>query len=330
MVLAMVCKITFAATESRPELILRNVNAVHIESGWKRLTDTAEITLPRKAIYLEQGKTTVSFYEVKEYFKRGDAVIIELGYNGNYVTEFTGYITHVSADIPIKIKLEDEMYQLKKLPVNISFKTTSLQKLLKEIIPGYEVDALEVELGSLRFAKTTVAKVLEFLKDEYSLFSYMDGKKLVCGKIYADDSDSETVELHLEKNVVNNDLNYKDKEDVLIRINAVSTLKNGDKIEVTVGDETGEERQLSYYGIEIEAELTKLANEDLKKYKVDGFTGSVKAFGIPFFKHGMKVNLTSDLYPDRNGLYYVEETIVDFNDTPNYRRKGQLGDKVTT
>jgi extradiol dioxygenase family protein len=158
----------------------------------------------------------------------------------------------------------------------------------------------------------------------------MDGKKLVCGKIYADDSDSETVELHLEKNVVNNDLNYKDKEDVLIRINAVSTLKNGDKIEVTVGDETGEERQLSYYGIEIEAELTKLANEDLKKYKVDGFTGSVKAFGIPFFKHGMKVNLESDLYPDRNGLYYVEETIVDFNDTPNYRRKGQLGDKVTT
>jgi hypothetical protein len=326
----MVCKITFAATETRKELVLRNVNAVHIESSWKRLTDSAEITLPRKAIYLEQGKTKVNFYKVKELFKRGDAVTIELGYNGNYVTEFTGYITHVSADIPIKIKLEDEMYQLKKLPVNISLQTSSLSNLLKKIIPGYEVDALEVELGALRFAKTTVAKVLEYLQDEYSLFSYMDGKKLVCGKIYADDSEAETVDLHLEKNVVNNDLNYKDKEDVLIRINAVSTLKNGDKIEVTVGDETGEERQLSYYGIEIEAELTKLANEDLKKYKVDGFTGSVKAFGIPFFKHGMKVNLTSDLYPDRNGLYYVEETIVDFNDTPSYRRKGQLGDKVTT
>mgnify|MGYP006086885147 CR=1 FL=1 len=207
----MVCKITFAATESRPELILRNVNAVHIESGWKRLTDTAEITLPRKAIYLEQGKTTVSFYEVKEYFKRGDAVIIELGYNGNYVTEFTGYITHVSADIPIKIKLEDEMYQLKKLPVNISFKTTSLQKLLKEIIPGYEVDALEVELGSLRFAKTTVAKVLEFLKDEYSLFSYMDGKKLVSGKIFNAGYENQSVNhlANLVKKVVGDDVKIK-------------------------------------------------------------------------------------------------------------------------
>jgi hypothetical protein len=324
------CRITFPERGNRKELILKSINSVHIESGWKRLTDIATIVLPRKAIYLEEGKKNLKLSEVKELFKKGDPCTIELGYNGNYQKEFEGYITHVSADIPIKIKLEDEMYQLKKLPVNVSFQKTSLANLLKKIVPGYEVDALEVELGSLRFAKTTVAKVLEFLKDDYSLFSYMDGKKLVVGKIYADNSDEEPVKLHLEKNVVNNDLNYKDKEDVLIRINAVSTLKNGDKIEVTVGDETGEERQLSYYGIEIEAELTKLANEDLKKYKVDGFTGSVKAFGIPFFKHGTKIDLTSDLYPDRNGIYYVEETIIDFNDTPEYRRKGQLGDKVTT
>lgn len=328
MVVAMVCKITFLATENRPELILRNINAVHIESGWKRLTDTAEITLPRKAIYLEQGKTRVNFYEIKEYFRKGDPVIIELGYNGKYVKEFEGYITHISADIPLKIKLEDEMYQLKKLPINISLPKTSLQSLLNKIIPGYEIDALEVELGSLKFAKTTVAKVLEYLKDEYSLYSYMDGKKLIVGKVYADDSDLEPVNLHLEKNVVNNDLNYKNKEDVLIRINAVSTLSNGTKIEVTIGDETGEERQLTYYGIELKAELTKLAKEDLKKYKVDGFTGSLTAFGIPFFKHGMKVNLDSGLYPDRKGLYYVEETIIDYNDA-GYRRKGQLGEKVT-
>lgn len=324
----MICQITFAQTENRPELVLRNIKSVHIESSWKRLTDTAELTLPRKAIYLEQGKTRVNFFEVKELFRKGDPVLIELGYNGRLVKEFEGYITHVSADIPIVIKMEDEMYQLKKLPVNISLPKTSLSNLLKKIIPGYEIDALEVELGALKFAKTTVAKVLEFLQDEYSLFSYMEGKKLICGKIYADNSDQEPVNLHLEKNVVNNDLNYKDKEDVLIRINAVSTLSNGTKIEVTVGDETGEERQLTYYGIELRAELTKLANEDLKKYKVDGFSGSIKTFGVPVVKHGMKVNLKSDLYPDRNGVYYVEETIIDFDDTPQYRRKIQLGEKA--
>lgn len=322
MVLAMVSKITFPATEYREELILKKINAVRIESGWKMLTDTATITFARNVPYFNRHK-------VKETFRKGDPVKIELGYNGNYVTEFEGYISHVSADIPIVIKCEDEMYQLKKLPVNISLPATSLKKLLQTILPGYEIDALEVEIGPQRFPKTTVAKVLEKLKDDYSLYSYMKGKQLVCGKIYADDSALAPIKLHLEKNVVNNDLNYKNKEDVLIRINAVSTLKNGDKIEVKVGDESGEERQLSYYGIEIKAELTKLANEDLKKYKVDGFTGSVTCYGIPHIKHGNKVAVKSDLYPDRDGTYYVEETVIDFNDSPEYRRKIQLGDKVT-
>ena len=114
------CRITLPATDNRGELILKKIQSVRIESSWKRLTDTAEITLPRKAIHLDQGKVKVSFKQVKEWFRRGDPVLIELGYNGNYEIEFAGYITHVSADIPIKIKLEDEMYQLKKLPVHIS------------------------------------------------------------------------------------------------------------------------------------------------------------------------------------------------------------------
>jgi len=317
----MVAKITFAETDLRKEIIIRKMNSVHIETGWKRLTDTAEIIIARNVTYFDKHK-------VRETFKKGDPVKIELGYNGNYVTEFEGYISHVSADIPIVIKCEDEMYLLKKVPVNVSLANASLEELLVTILPGYDIDALEVEIGAQRHPKTTVAKVLEYLKDEYSLFTYMKGKQLVCGKVYADDSDQEPIKLHLEKNVLNNDLNYKNKEDVLIRINAVSTLKNGDKIEVTIGDETGEERQLTYYGIEIEAELTKLANEDLKKYKVDGFTGAVTCYGIPVINHGNKIELISDLYPDRNGLYYTEETIIDFLDTAEFRRKIQLGDKV--
>lgn len=329
MVLAIVVKITFPATDTRSELVLKKIESVHIESSWKRLTDTAEITLPRKAIYFESGKRRVTFYEVKETFKKGDPVLIELGYNGVFTKEFSGYITHVSADVPIRIKCEDEMYQLKKIPVNLSIKKTSLQELLEKIIPGYEVDALEVEIGTQRFAKTTVAKVLEYLKDEYSLYSYMKGEKLVCGKVYADDTNGVPIKLNLEKNVVNNDLNYKSKEDVIIRINAVSTLSNGSKIEVIVGDENGEERQLSYYGIELKAELLKLAKEDLKKYKVDGFTGAIKCYGIPVIHHGNKVELTSNQYPDRTGLYYVEETIIDVDKDSGYRRNVKLGDKVT-
>lgn len=317
----MVSKITFSAIRDRNEIVIKKMNAAHVESSWKRLTDTAEITLPRNVSYFNKHK-------IGEVFKKGDPVKIELGYNGNYVTEFEGYVSKVSADIPIIIKCEDEMYNLKKRPVNVSLQNTTLPKLLKTILPGVKIDALDVEIGSHRFPKTTVAQVLEYFKDEYSLYSYFQNGVLYCGKVY-EGSPSEAVKLHLEKNVVNQDLNYKNKEDVQIVITAVSTLPNGNKIEVSVGDEEGEQRQLSYYGITLEAELTRLANEDLKKYKVDGFTGTVTTFGIPIITHGMKVTLNSELYPDRSGVYYVQEVIVDYTPNAEYRRQIVLGDKVT-
>jgi len=318
----MVAKITFPRTDNREQIVIKKVTSVHIESGWKRLTDTATITIARNVPYFDK-------YKVKEVFKKGDTVSIELGYNGQFYKEFEGYVTEVSADIPIVIKCEDEMYQLKKIPVNVSIEHASLEELLLTILPGYDLDVLNVELGSVRFPKTTVAKVLEYLKDEFSLYSYMKGKQLVCGKVYADDSALLPIKLHLEKNVVNNDLNYRNKEDVLIKIIAISMQTYGDKLQVEVGDKYGLEKKLQYpMNITVKAELTKAAERDLKKFKIDGFAGSITAYGIPVINHGNKVDLVSDLYPDRNGLYYVEEKVIDFDEN-GFRRKVQFGDKVT-
>jgi hypothetical protein len=321
MTLAMIAKITFAATETRGAVVLKKPTAVTIEKSWQQLTDIATITMPRNVTDFEKRK-------VGELFKREDPVKIELGYNGIYITEFEGYISRVSADIPIKIECEDEMRIISKIPINASLQKTSLANLFKKLLPSYEVDALEVEIGNVRFSKTNMGEVLKFLKEDYSLYSYMKGKKLVCGKIYTDDSDVQPVTLHLEKNVVNNSLNYKQANDIRIRINAVSTLANGTKLEVVVGDEEGDERQLTYYGIEVVAELEKLANEDLRKYKVAGFDGSVSTFGIPFIEHGYKVRLLSNQYPDREGTYYVERVKVTFDESPQYRRTIELGEKA--
>ena len=322
MTLAMVAKITFAKAHGRAEIVVRKPNAVKIDSSWKMLTDTASIILPRNVSYFDK-------HQIRDVFKNGDPVLIELGYNGNYVKEFSGYITRVSAGIPIVIECEDEMYKLKRIPVNISLRKTTLPKLLKQIVPGYEINALEIEMGAQRFSNVTVSAVLEYLKQDYALYSYMKNGVLLVGKIYQDDSNDDNIELHLEKNVVDNALNYKNEEDVIIKIKAISTLFTGDKIEVTVGDDDGEIRQLSYYGIKLKEELKKLAEADLKKYKVDGYDGSVETFGIPFIKHGDKINLKSDLYPDRSGLYYVEKVQTIFDDSPQYHRTVTLGEKVT-
>lgn len=322
MTLALNAEVIFQKTDHRPGVVLYRVSEITVDSSWKQLTDRATLTFPRKLKYFDT-------YKVRDVFRIGDPVQIKFGYNGVLNAEFSGYITDVSADIPVKIKLEDEMWKLKQIPVNFSAANIDLKKLLTKICPGYSIDALEgVQLGGVRFSNTTVAKVLEKLKNDWGLYSYMKGKQLVCGKYYVDDSHADKLRFHLEKNCVSNSLNYRRKEDVLISITAVSTLPNGEKIEVKgIGDKNGRQQTLTFYNIEVKAELERLAKIEYKKQKKDGFDGEFVGFGIPIVRHGLKVELTSELYNDRDGVYYVDGVHKTFG-RGGIRQSVQLGDKV--
>lgn len=322
MIWTMQCKIVFASNERRREIKLFKVSAIEVESTWKEMTSRGSITIPRKVGYFDRHK-------VRDTFRRGDQVSVWFGYDDTLVQEFEGYISEVSADIPIVIKMEDEMFKVKKLPVNFSHPNISLDKLLKTIAPGYEIDCLQgVQLGAVKLSKTTVGPVLEKLQSDWGLYTYMRGKTIVCGKYYADDTAENTANFHLERNCVSTSLNYQKKEDISLKIKVVSTLRNGTKIEVdNIGDKEGNERQLTFYNIEVKAELQRLGKLEYEKYKQDRFDGSFEAFGIPSVKHGMKVSLKSTLYEDRTGVYYIEKVAKKF-DMNGIRQEITLGDKV--
>jgi hypothetical protein len=326
MTLAMTCTIAFSKNNRREAIILTRVTEITIESSWKLLTATAEIVLPRKVKFFDKNN-------VRDTFRNGDFVTIAFGYDGKNVEEFRGYITEVSADIPIKIKLQDEMWRLKQLPVNFSAPNISLKDLLTKIAPGYKIDALEgVNIGSVRYPKTTIAAVLEKLQqDPWKLNTYfktINGQNvLVCGKYYADDSNVEKVNFDLERNCVGNSLNYVRADDLKILIKGVSTLTNGTKIEAEFGDKDGQLRQLAHYN-KTKKELEVLVKMDYQKSKQDKFDGSFTAFGIPSVKHGQKANLTSTLYKDRNGTYYVEGVTKTFG-TGGIRQVIKLDQKTT-
>lgn len=320
MTLAMVSKIVFPETATHGEIIIRKCNAVKIESSWETLTDTAVIILPRNVRDFDK-------LNVKTIFKNGDPVEIYLGYDEELILEFTGFISEVSADIPIKIKCDDYMYLLKKHDVNISMRSTKLEDLIKSIIPsGIEYDVADINIGTKRFPKTTAAKILEELQGK-NIYSYFKGKKLIVGKIYSDDA-SEPVVFNFSQNVVDNALQYKNKEDVIIKIIATSTLPKGKKIKAEFGDEFGQEQHLSYYNIQLQAELLKLAMADYDKYKVEGFKGNITVFGIPSVTHGMKAQIISYQYPDRKGLYFIKKVTKEFDDSPKYRQIIDLDKKA--
>lgn len=316
----MISNIVFPANDRRSEIVLNRINAASVTSSWELQTDTAEIILPRNIVNYDKNK-------INDIFRVGDEVIISLGANQDINQEFSGYITSpISANIPIKIKCQDEMWKLKQLPVNVSMKATTIPKLLNKICPGYSIDALEVELGTVRFSKTTVSEVLQSLKDDFGLYSYFDNGTLVVGKIYQDNTNE--IDIHIEQQVLKNDLEYQNKEDVKVKLRAVSVSSKGEKTEVSIGEDGGTEIQLSYYDVSSEAELRKLAEVDLEKYNQAGFKGSIEVVGNVEVKHGDKVNLTSSIYPERNGKYYIDEVKTIFSDTPKFRKVLKIGRKV--
>lgn len=313
-------RLVFPSTQNRESITVQRVSSVEIESSWKLLTDRAVVVLPRNT-------TDFNKLNIKDLFRVGDKCEVWLGYNGDLVKEFEGYITRVFADVPFRIELEDEMWKLKQVAVNVSMKAATLPQLLNQILPSYSIDALDVSLGTVRFPNTTVAQVLKKLQEDFGLYAYMKGTQLVCGKVYYDDAES--VDFGLEQNVVETNLKYQRAEDIKIKIRAVSTLSNGEKLTVEVGDADGELRQLSYYNITSESELKKLAELDLIKYRKDGYEGSITAFGVPYVAHGYKANITSSQYAERDGQYYVERVTKRFNDSPEYRQIIELGEEVS-
>jgi hypothetical protein len=294
--------IEFPANERRGKKAMRRITGCVIEQGWDLLTDRAELTLPRNIReFNEDGG-------VKGLFKRGDKVIINLGVDGNNEQEFIGYLSSVGADIPVRFECEDSMYLLKRHPVNLTY-TGNLSGLLQKILPsGMEYEASNIKLERLRFPKTTASKVLEWLKDNYGIYSYFVGEKLISGKIYLDNA--ERVKLDFSVNIkLNSDLKYVRADEMKLKVTVKSIRPDSSNVSVTVGDSDGEESSFEYWGNHTEEECREIAILNLERLKVDGYSGTLRTWGIPRITHGTILEINHPLYPERNGDHYADRVV---------------------
>ena len=114
--------------------------SIHIESSVQVLANNAKVELPRefRNAVDEVGKSiNIAGKSILDFMKRGDAIKIEFGYDGNLQTEFEGYITRVGAETPLLLECEDEMFQLKKAPrVSKFIKSEKLIDILKAVLPA--------------------------------------------------------------------------------------------------------------------------------------------------------------------------------------------------
>lgn len=324
-------EIRFPKTDKRDEVIIRKASSIKIETSWKMICRKAEIILPRNVKDFDRQK-------VKEVFRKGDKVEINLGYDGWYLPEFTGYIDQVSADYPITIKLEDEMWRLKQLKVNFAHPNIKLKDFIQQIVKDYPIDIdAEVMLGAVRFSQVSFGEVLNKLQQDFSLYSFIRNGKLTIGKPYSD-VQVEVPVFDLERNCISNDLNYLSKEDRLIKIvgksmqvvaKAVKAKAQNKKLEFEFGDENATDTLNWVFNVNTLEDLQKAVKKMYNDRKKDGFDGSFTTFGIPSVQHGQKVELTSAMYPDRGGVYYVDSVRKSITSDGGYKQEIELGQALT-
>src|SRR6478609_6474737 len=158
------------------------VNYVEVVSSRENLTDTAKIVLPNNIRPKVDGEVS---YEItagdQSIWKRGDEVLINLGYDDNNAQIFKGRITGISPKKPLEFMCEDEMYTLKQQGVKYSTQSANLKSLMAAIVPaGISVVTEDITLGKFVVTNASVAEVLDYLRKKFGLSSYF----LPTGELY--------------------------------------------------------------------------------------------------------------------------------------------------
>lgn len=289
------------------------LNFALVNQSWKELAQTAMLRLPNIKRLLEKE------------IKVGNEVVIRLGYNDNLVEEFRGYVSVITPGTPMEFECMDEMWQLKQRSVTKAWRSTTVKEVLQYLVPDAALEVPDINLQPFRLDKVTVFEALKKLKEEYSLVIYFREGVLFCGLAYQEDPGEVNYNLSGRKaNCMVGDLTFRKKEDVKIKVRAISIMSNNTKKEVELGDADGEIRTLHFYNLS-ETELRRQAEEKINLLKFDGYRGSLIGFGLPHAKFGMTANIMDYNYPERKGIYFIDAVKTTYSVSAGYRRVVTLG-----
>lgn len=317
--------------ESKVEIgsyIFNQVNEIEITKSVEELSDTAVIKLPTRFKVRQNGEQKFT----EDAIKVGDKVTITLGYEGKYSgVEFTGFVKKISPKIPLEIHCEDALWVLRRKNITRSWEKTTMKEILTEVVKGTPVQLADnipsVNLDKWIIKNANGAQVLESLKKDLLMTAFInDEGKLYCG-LQQLTNVGQTVVYDLNYNLVENNLEFKSKEERKIKIKYTYIDKENKRKSIEVGDPDGEQREYNTSVISDLSKLEEMAKAELEKLKYDGFEGDVTSFLIPYATRGMKAKLLDNEHPNREGNYFIKKVVTTFG-TGGARRKITIGNKL--
>lgn len=313
------------------DYIFNAVHGVEITKSVEELSDTAVIKLPTRFKIRQNGQQLYT----EEAIKVGDKVVITLAYEGIYSgVEFRGYVKKVSPKIPIEIHCEDAIWLLRRKNISKVWAKTSVREIVQEVIKGTLLKMSrfmqnqDIPLNKWIIRNANGAQVLESLRKDVAQTVFIDDEDKLYVGLQQLTNIGETVVYDLNYNLVENNLEFKSKDDrrIKIKYNYMNPTTNK-KESIEIGDPDGEQREYTTSVISDPKQLEKLAEAELKKMKYDGFDGDVVSFLVPYATRGMKAKLIDEEHPNREGNYFIKKVVTTF-DTGGARRKVTLGSRL--
>jgi hypothetical protein len=186
-----------------------------------------------------------------------------------------------------------------------------------------------IEFGEVIIqGETTVAKVLDYLKQNYPFNAFFDDDKLVAIMITSQLEGRKEIKFKKGFNTISDSLKYTLAEDIHIQVVAKSILPDNTKLESKKGEDGGEVRTFYAPEYKTQKELDVYAENMLKTYKVDRMSGDFTAFGIPFVKKGDSVLLFDDDNEERNNKKFIADAVKYSFGLNGYRQTITLGDEI--
>lgn len=321
------CNITFVFKNGARIVQIPFCNNVDIVSSVNNFTDTAKITLPRKI--------TADGDLLHNKVKKGDRVVIQLGYDDDLKTVFTGYIRTIEKNTPVVYNCENEAFKLKQIKLTKQvFPKLSIKDFCEKYVKGYKLDIADFSLGEVRINEdVTLASIFDYFTNNYPVkffFREQIFTGVLPGAMAIKRGDVAVIPLVAGLNVVNDNTTYELAEDVNLQIIAKCILKNNTKLESKRPANVTDAEVRTFYcpTATNQQELDAFAEKMLLEYKVDRITGDITTFGAPFVRKLDIVKYYNPEYPEKHKKRFVVEEVTYSFGQSGYRQKIKLGGQI--
>jgi len=285
-----------------------------IDVKWKvdagSYCDSCTITLPLYPyLKTEVEGTDIISGESRCIFAVDGKVTVKLGYDGNNVERFVGFISSIDYDSTLTIKCEGYYHLLKNKTFTSSWAAISLISLLRYITKETDItlspDIINIPLGPLTFSNVKTSQIFDKMKSDYALCVFFRGRELYVGP-YAYGKRGDTVKLRIGWNVKSSGLKVQDPKDD-IEVNLVVKSADGNIQNTSSSTKKAEGVENVKISEGMPTEFKKAVIDRVLSDKNTGgrLGGSVTCFLQPVFHIGDVADIEDVRYPEKRGRFFV-------------------------